>query len=228
MPIKTLIDKVDTFELVRDEIGAILLTEFTQQVQLATAAGRADASLWDVRVFTERASPWSEWLDLPDTETNQTPATPIVNVWFNGATFDMSASNVVERQKATGTYYVDCYAYAPAADEVLGGHRPGDERAALEVHRVVRLVRNILMAGTYTYLGLRGTVWRRWIPSIEIFQPPTEQRAAQMIGAARVSLQVEFSEYSPQYDGPPLELISVAVKRAETGQLYFKASYPHT
>lgn len=223
--ITELIDKRDNFELVRDEIAAILLAETTSQQALATAAAR-DPSEWKLAVYTERTTPWHEYLDLPETLENPSRAPRIVNVWFNGLTFDMAASNVVERQKASATFHVDCYAYAASADEASGGHVAGDQRASIEAHAVARLVRNILMAATYTYLGMRSVVGRRWITGIDAFQPGSDDRMAQQTGAVRVSLQVEFSEFSPQVTGEPLELLSVGVRRAETGQIYFTANIP--
>lgn len=224
--IDALIDKVDTFEILRDQIASILLLETQSQQALAVAASPPrDPYLWALRVFSERSNPWGEFQDLPD-DVERDPVQPIVNVWWNGLQFDQSASNVVERQKGTSTFYVDCYAYATSEDISGGGHRPGDQLAALEAHRAVRLVRNILMAATYTYLGLRGTVWRRWISAIDMMQPEQDAHAAQRIGCARLTLQVDHSEFSPQVSGEPLELLSVGVKRAETGELYFTATYP--
>lgn len=225
--IDALIDKRDSFEVVRDEVAAILLAETTNQQTLAAAAAR-DPHDWALDVYLERSNPWAEYLDLPDTEANPQRARPIVNVWFNNLSFDMAAGNVVERQKATAIYHIDCYAYGVSAQIAEGGHIPGDAQAAFEAHRTARLVRNIMMAATYTYLGMRGVVWRRWITAIDAFQPPLEGNLAQQIAAARVSLQVEFSEFSPQVEGVPLELISVRCKRAETGQLFFTANFPYT
>jgi hypothetical protein len=222
-----LIDKLDTFEIVRDEVAAILLLETTQQQALAVATlpTPRDPYPWAFRVFTERMNPWGEFLDLP-TDTGPLPILPLVNVWWSGITFDKSASNVVERQKGTSTINVDCYAYATSEDILGGGHKPGDENAQRAVQRVVRLVRNILMAGQYTYLGLQGTVWTRWIHGIEIFEPPVDVRSAQRIGAARITLHVDHSEFSPQVGGVPLELISTTVERGDTGQIYFTADHP--
>jgi hypothetical protein len=63
----------------------------------------------------------------------------------------------------------------------------------------VRLARNIIMAGAYTYLGLRGLVWKRFPQSISMFQPQIENRAVQRVVGARLALQVHFNEFSPQY-----------------------------
>lgn len=224
--IPALIDKQDTFEIIRDELAAILLTEVTRQVELASEAAR-NANGWRLRVFLERTNPWEEFQE-PAAIDDQTPApfvAPIVNVSFDTETFDLSASNTVERQKATATYNIDCYGYGVAADDPSGGHRPGDAQAALACHRAVRLVRNILMSGPYTYLGLRGTVWRRSIQTITAFRPSADEQPVQQVAAARITVQVEFNEFAPQYQGEPLQLVSLTVKRAESGEIYLTANY---
>lgn len=222
--IAELIDKVDGFEVVRDQIAAILLVEATEQMRLAAAA-RKDPKLWRLRVFSERSNPWDEFSSAPDRNAVEATA-PIVNVCFDNCSFDRSASNVVERQRAIGVYHIDCYGYGLSADDGGSGHVPGDEDAALEAHRAVRLVRNILMAGAYTYLGMRGVVGRRFPESIQVFQPQIDGRAVQHVVAARITLQVEFNELSPQVQGQPLELVSVSVIRAETGELLLRADFP--
>lgn len=224
--IPDLIDKQDTFEIIRDELAAILLTESTRQVELAELDER-NTDLWRLRVFTERSNPWEEFQDPAAVDDDTPPpfVPPIVNITFSDETFDMSASNLVERQKATATFNIDCYGYGVAQDDPDGGHRPGDADAALECHRAVRLVRNILMSGPYTYLGLRGTVWKRSIQSITAFRPQSDEQAVQQVAAARIALQVEFNEFAPQFKGEPLALVSLTVKRAETGEIYLTAKY---
>lgn len=224
--ISHLIDKRDTFEIVRDELAAILVTEASRQVELAGDAGRSPDG-WRLRVFLERSNPWEEFQD-PAAVDDDTPAPfvpPIVNVTFDSASFDFGASNTVERQKASATYNIDCYGYGVATDDPGGGHVPGDAKAALDCHRAVRLVRNILMSGPYTYLGMRGTVWRRSIQSITAFKPSADEQPVQQVAAARLVVQVEFNEFAPQYEGQPLELVSLTVKRAESGEIYLTANY---
>jgi hypothetical protein len=209
---------------VRDQIGAILLVELANQQTLATAASE-DPRLWALRVYLERANPWEEFIDAPD----QLDAPPIVNVAFDNVGLEMAASNTVERQKGTAVYNIDCYGYGVSADVPDGGHELGDEQAAIEAERASGIVQRILMAGAYTYLGFaRGAnqvVWRRWVQSVTSFQPQIDSRPVPRVQAVRVALQVEFSEFSPQVQGQPLELIHVSVKRKETGELYFAAQY---
>ena len=221
MTIPALIEKQDTVEIVRDQIAAILATEVASQKSLATSGGK-DPRSWDLRIFSERSNPWAEYIDPAD---DQLDATPIVNVSLDAVNFDASASNAIERQKATATYNIDCYGYGIAEDDPAGGHHLGDARAAMESHRAVRLVRNILMAGEYTYLGLRGTVWRRWPRSVTVFQPTLDGRQIQQIVASRIAFDVDFSEFSPQVATETLELLAVTVFREETGEVYLNADF---
>lgn len=220
--IDTLIDKQDTFEIVRDKIALILASESASQMALATLAAK-DPDDWKLRVYTERSNPWEQWLEVDE----KTDLSPIVNVWFDNSNFDKSASNVMERQKSVGTFNIDCYGYGISEDDQAGGQLAGDQEAALEVHRAIRLVRNILMSATYTHLGLRGVVWSRWPQAITVFQPQIEGRQVQQVVGARVALQVTFNEFSPQVVEEILELVSIDIKRAEDGAIVIDADYQY-
>lgn len=215
-----LIHKQDSFEIIRDQIAAILVREVANQMQLATDGGE-DPNDWKLRVFSERSNPWEQLLN------EQTDRNPIVNVWFDNSNFDPAASNISERQKTEGVFNIDCYGYGISTDEAGGGHNPGDKEAALEVHKALRLVRNILMAAEYTYLGLRGLVWQRWPQSITIFQPQLDGRQMQQVVGARVAFRVVFNEFSPQVTPETLELLSVTVDELETGELLVNADYQY-
>lgn len=216
--ITQLINRPDYFEIIRDQLPAILVVESAAQEALAELEDE-DPALWRLKVFRERLNPWSDFLESPG------DATPIVSVSYDNSSFDQSKSNAVERQHATSTFFIDCFGYGIASDETAG-HQPGDEEAAINAHRAVRLVRNILMAGPYTYLGLQGVVGFRWPDSIQIQHPQSDGRFVQNIVGARIALQVRHNEFSPQAQGQPLELISAQVKRSETGQLLLSANYP--
>lgn len=219
--IAELIDKQDNFEVIRDQIAAILATEVANQMALATAGGKVPDD-WKLRIFSERSNPWEQLLN------EQIDRSPIVNVWFDNSNFDPAASNISERQKTEGVFNIDCYGYGISSDEVGGGHNPGDKEAAFEVHKALRLVRNILMAAEYTYLGLRGVVWQRWPQSITVFQPQLDGRQMQQIVGARLAFRVVFNEFSPQVVPETLELVSVDVKRTEDGEIVVEADYDYT
>lgn len=218
--ISTLIDKSDNFEIIRDQIAAILAVEVTSQKALALAATKNPA-LWDFKVYTERSNPWESYIE------DISELTPIVNVWYDNSSFLEASSNIVERQTAEAIFNIDCYAVANSSDNIAGGHNPGDQEAAFAVQRIVRLVRNILMAAEYTYLGLRGLVWQRWPQSITVFQPQQDRGNVRPVIAARLGFRVKFSEFSPQISGNVIELLSTTVKRSEDGQIVFVADYIH-
>jgi len=218
----SLIDKQDTVEIVRDQIAAILAIESASQVAQAITAGKPAPNNWKLRVYQERSNPWD--IFMPDQADNS----PVVNVWWDSATYDKKASNIFERQKTDARINVDCYGYGISADDLSGGHVAGDQSAAESVQRAVRLVRNILMSAEYTYLALQGTVWSRWPSSVSIFQPQQGgQNVSQVVGA-RIVFDVEFNEHSPQFDVVELELLTVAVSRAEDGQIVINADYDYT
>lgn len=215
-----LIDKFDTFEIIRDQIAAILVLEVVNQKTLAAAAAK-DPALWDLKVYIERANPFEAFQnDNPD-------VTPIVNVWFDNEQFDKSASNLVERQKGTGVFNIDIYAVGVSQTDGTG-HKPGDREAALEAQRAIRLVRNILMAAENMYLQLtRQTAWDRIPQAVTLFQPTIGDQPVQNIMGARLALSVSYNEFSPQVEGEIMELLSVDIKRTEDGQLVAEADYEY-
>ena len=213
-----LIDKQDSFEIIRDQIAAILVLEVVNQKALAVIAGK-DPALWDLKVYIERANPFEAYLDdNPD-------VTPIVNVWFDNENFDKGASNLIERQKGTGVFNIDVYAVGVTESNGVG-HKPGDRESALNAQRAIRLIRNILMAAENTYLQLtRQTAWDRIPQNITLFQPTIGDQPIQKIMGARLALSVSYNEFSPQVKGEIMELLSVDIKRTEDGQLIAEADY---
>ena len=219
--IQELIESADNFEIVRDKIAAILLLEQAdQQAKALAALPPKDPRLWALRIFTERSNPWAEFQDTPD----QIDATPIVNISVDQGTYDERASNVVERQKGEFVYNIDCYGYGVSAADGAG-HIPGDAKAALESHRAFRLVRKILMSSYYTYLDLRGTVWKRFPQSFHVFQPKDDTRPTEHVVGVRLKLEVHMNEFSPQVQGETLEELNVEVKRGETGEIFFVETF---
>jgi hypothetical protein len=215
--ITTLIEKQDTNEIIRDQIAAILAVEVENQRQIAIAELK-DPDDFSFLVFVERSRPW------------ESDEMPLVNVLFDNDRFDNKGSDVTKEQKATGTFYLDCYGNK-AADET----NTGDELASKEVDRIARLVRNIIMAGEYRQLafGYRelGTgnnlVFKRYIMRREKFMPNINQDGYENIIACRLTLEVEYKELSPQAVPVDLELMILQCKR-EDGKVYFTAEYDLT
>lgn len=209
--IDELLSTRDNVQIVRDKIAEILKLELTRQGELGLDPVP--------RVFIERSRPWGAAVESP------ARVAPIINVWFDAATFDGASSNTVERQRCDGTFNVDVYAFASSKEDGPG-HKPADESAALTCQDTLGLARKILMSAHYVYLGLRGVVWRRWVQTLGMFAPPIDQRAAHHVVAGRLALAVQFNEFSPQVEAEVLETLTVEVKRAESGEVYLIAQYP--
>ena len=219
--IPTLIDKQDNFEIIRDQIAAILFAEVTSQMALAVTAGK-DPELWNLQIFTERSNPWEQFLN------QQTVITPIINVWYESSTVDLSSSDPTKRQQMDGIFNIDCIGFGVAKGDGGTGQIPGDLEARFEVQRALRLVRNILMAATNDYLQLRGLVWGRMTNSITVFQLPPDKSAAQQIAAARIILDVSFNEFSPQVAQAVIDIIAIDIFRDEDGKLVAQAEFDLT
>mgnify|MGYP001553423608 CR=1 FL=1 len=219
MTISALIDKQDNFEIVRDQIAAILVAESASQQNLATIAGRVDLTPWQYDVYTERSNPWAKWLNTSDLPTD---VTPIVNVWVDASQFPRDRGSPVGRSQGHDvTYNIDVYAYGLSEDNPAGGHLPGDAAAGEQIGHIVKLLRNILISGDYTYLDLRGVVSERWIQSLTFFQPSQDAQGVQNIRGARMTLVVKMVESSPQVTGDTLESIFTEVRRDGDGKVLF-------
>lgn len=211
-----LITQPDGFEVVRDQIAAILVLERDDQMAQAQAQS-LDPEQWNFKVFTERSNPWGDYLN------EGADLTPIVNVWFDSDSFSDSASVRSAYQKCNGFFNIDI-----VAPGTRTANMTGDEDAARTAMRVARIARNILMASNYTYLGLpRGTAWDRKIESREAFQPPIGSDSTIRINGLRLRMQVSFNETGPQFEGVPLAGVDIEIKRKETGEVYIDLAYDY-
>lgn len=206
-----LIDKDDNFEIILDKITTILAVEGAAQVALA-AAVPTDTTPYEFNIYKERINPWEAFRDGVGV------LTPIVNVWYDSGAFDKASSNVSTRQKTSPSRYnIDCYTYA-AATETVTGHTPGDMAASLACHQVIKLIRNILMHDKYKYLDLQGTVWNRWVGSIQAYQPQSGGPMNRVV-ANRLTLDVEHNETIELEDHETCEIISIDMRYEVDGQI---------
>lgn len=223
-----LIDKQDTFEIVDLQIAAILAQATIDQQALAVLASK-DPELWKFDVFSERFNPWEVFQD--DKE-----ADPLVNVWYDTSNFDLKMGDIVGRQQDAAIYNIDVYAGVPASDDITGGHNPSDLSTILELHRIVRLVRNIIMHPDNTYLQLsqqvgsktQNIVTKRWINSKEMFQPQIGDRPVQGVIANRMTLSATFNETPVVETFDTLEVVGIEVSRLIDGKVILEADFDTT
>ncbi len=220
--ITTLIDKYDNMELVRDEVAAVLALEKNNQIVLATAAGK-DTALWNFDVYSERSSPWEL---VEDADGKIIRQVPLVNVYLASASNLGTSGDDVNLAVYNTVINIDCLS-AKANKTVDGTMIKGDKLAALDVQRVARLVRNILMAAVYRKL-IAGVTTARMIQSITMFQPNINDHPAQHCVGARLVYACTVNEYSPQYDAPELELVSGEATRGDDGAVLFGTDFDET
>ena len=223
-----LIDKQDNFEIVGLQIAAILAQATIDQQALAVLAAK-DPALWKFDVFSEKFNPFGVFQDDPK-------ATPVVNVWYDTSNFNPANGDTVGRQRDDADFKIDVYTAVAATDNPGGGHNPTDESTVLALHRIIRLVRNIIMHPDNVYLKLtqtvgsktRNLVGRRWINSKEKFQPQIGDRPVENVIADRISLSVSFNEVPVAEDFPELEVVGVTAKRAIDGKVILEADFDTT
>ena len=223
--IEELIDKQDTVEIVRDQISAILAIEIDRQKDLAVIAGKSPLD-WDIDIYSEKIRPWAI---LSDENGESLSETPLINVSFDNDTFDNKGSNLVESQQARGTFYLDCYAHVNKYQDESGKLRESDTESSKDADRVARIARNIIQAGEYTYLGLRGYVRSRNILRREkIIPSDREGLYYEQVCATRITLQVEYNEYSLQAQGVDLELLINNCEIGESGEIIVSQQFDYT
>lgn len=216
MAISVLIDKQDSFEIVRDKIAQILVAETVLQKAKAVLANK-NSSLWALNVYIERSDAIEQY------SSQSFDITPIVNVSYESGEFPQSKGDTGEQQTHEATFNIDCYG-AGMSEDTQSGQLCADEQAAKNAQRALRLVRNIIMSSEYRYLGLRGTVGRRWPLSIKSLAP-ADMEASIRIVVMRLQLRVSFIENSPQYTPVTLLETNVNFKRQENGQIVMAADY---
>lgn len=217
LPLTTLIDKTDNVEIIRDQIGVILVEEIANQQVLAVVASQ-DPSLYNLKVYIERHNPIEDWLNLNPESTNLNDFVPRVNISFDQSSVQKNASDTVKTQRFVGTFNIDVYGLGIAQDTVEG-HDPADKKSVLEAQRALRLVRNILMASTNAQLQLPTIVGDRMSTSLIIKPLKPDMSGVQQITAGRLTLDVGYRETSPQFVGGIVEEIFVDVHYAEDGSL---------
>ena len=219
--ITTLIDKQDNNEIIRDQIAAILAIEKENQKILAATDGQ-DPNLYDFVVTIERSNPWL-LLSENDGSIKGDLENGLVNVYFESDNFNNPGSDTIKTQNVKGNFIIDCYG-AKNTDENNGNIKNGDEYSSYEVDRITRLVRNIIMSSQYHYLGFnRGSiVQKRYIIRREKFLPSQAGETSENVIGERLTLSVDYTEFSPQYQPEIIETFITDCTRGSDGELYFK------
>jgi hypothetical protein len=221
--ITELIDKFDSFEIVRDEIAAILALEKENQKVLAAAAQPAQLpELYDFDVFVERFHPWEL---LEDANGQPTGSPPIVNVFFDTTAEDSNSGTADGKSFYKGIFNIDCYGAKNTKEIAVGNHVAGDELTTRESQRIARLVRNIFAFNEYYRLGIPDIVNNMRIRQLDSLQPNIQDRPSNNVLVTRITLDIEYTELNFSTVPATLDLIANQCIRQDDGLIYFKADF---
>ena len=223
MPL-SLIDKKDNFELVRDEIAAILAKETANQQAEATLAGK-DPNLWKFDVFIERSRIWESLLETG------IPVFPVVNISVDSETVSHDQSfNALHQTMEPGIFNIDIFAGGINTKLAGTGFISGDRQASLDCQRIARLIRNILFSVTpdttlpgedYTFLNMRGVVGYRRLQNIQFFDLKVKDTPAVSIKTATIALAVKYIETSLEGPSNDFDLIQAETTTSDGGQVNY-------
>lgn len=221
MTIDILIDKKDSFELIRDNIAEILAEETISQQALAIAAGK-NPELWKFKVFVERRDAWEMFY-------NNEIECPIVVIFFEKCKFSGKASASALYMSAVGQFPI--YVISAATGEKTSeGQKKADKSAIFNTQRIVRLVRNILYAqpavnndpeADYQYLNLRGKVGSRRLSEVEMIDIDQKKQAIQ-ISMAKMTLEVGYVESAIEKSSEIIEMIELETKINDENEMIFQ------
>lgn len=193
-----LLKSPDNIEIVRDQLCGILALECDNQYQLACEAEDPVKEDYNIKIYMDHMEPWS--IQSEDDKD----VFPLVNVCLQDVTSERSNDNKsFFTYKATFT--IDCYNTGLFNDDGCSGRS-----AVIKCWKTARIIRNILSAANYTYLGLRGIVQGRTIDSIETGFPNTNNSSINVC-VCRIHFTVDFNEKSPQVEGPIIEPIKISI-----------------
>ena len=197
------------FELIRDQIAAILLAEFTSQ----QVTFNLPATMVPTTVDIERFVPVDE-------ETF-----PIINVRLaTGKYLDEEGNQTKDSSgDAEGTYryYVDVY--TGSATLTTGGPG-GDQLATTNLHRMMGIIRAILDHPIYNTLGFQPDgplkIWNTHISNFFINLPENTGDAVDYI-CGRIVFSVKACETSTLVLPKPLQFIGVTLKLKNNSEYFY-------
>ena len=178
--INTLLSEPDNIEVVRDTVAAILAIELENQYALAVEAEDANVRDYKVGVYVENDDP------IQQVNSDNNPF-PLVNISIDSTDAD-KGSTTVNKHNMTAKIMLDVYATGNTS-----GSEDAGTKASLKAWKTARLVRNILGAEPYTYLGLQGIVTGRDLTSFQAGEPANSTSAIR-VKMVRVTLEVTYIE----------------------------------
>lgn len=193
------------FELIHDQIGAILRSEIDNQYILSY-----DSDLLDQR--GDLISIWKE-RDIPFNDSE----IPAINICFDRAEFDM---RTLVQHDGIYRYLIEIQSQG----ETQNDNTLGDTIAMTRVQKIMGLCRAILMNPEYVIMGfVPGLIKRRYVENMFFGKPIRQDSSHTCMG--RMTLVVEAVETSPFNEGMLAQGITTSVRLYNTDSGYKYVSY---
>ncbi len=189
------------FELIRNAIASILLTELASQATL-----QADAHLVEI---LQNTTVWKERLGNIGAEETFI----ILPILFSG-TYD---NQTLQNADGTYSFFLDCYGRGKQNDST-----PAEQVAAIDLQRLTGIIRNIFEHPLYIRLGFNpGFIQQSHITSIQRTQIEKQEDGANM-AMYRVTLVVKAIEVTGGIPGILLDqsFTEVLVNETDKGFQY--------
>jgi len=177
------------FEIVGEQLGAIIALELNNQVLLKGLNDRLET-------FYERTSSYDKAEGV------------MINVMFDGTNFDNSNQASVH---APSIFHVDVYASSPTIR-----NQRGDGIAAAKIKQYMGMLRYIIGSTKYNTLALpQGTIGGTYVESIQMYDVDNAQDAKN-VRMARMSVRIRIYECQPLWEAITLVGNDSQVKLDET------------
>jgi hypothetical protein len=186
------------FELIRDQIGAVLALEIANQKVLSPALIAPD------KIWIERFVPF---------DASEYPA---IKILYQHGSIDEGSREILQAHY-THTYFIDVMFSAKSTADAQG-----DQLSSVQMQKMLGIIRAILSSPAYSTIGFsRPFNKRAWVNSIEVFEPMEMQDETNQING-RVEYCIEVPEYGVVTDtGVPLNEITTTVRLNESDKGYF-------
>ena len=192
--INILLNDKSAFEIVRDKVAIIVYNEMINQRNLSAPAGALpNAEYFEFiskffksnivgdmlpNIFVER------FTRLNTSELNA------LNIYYDRST--LSKGTQISNQRSDSRFQIDFFVAHKGTED-----SKGDSLAAKDLHKIMGVVRNIIMHTIYITLGFsKPFIQRRWIKELNAYKPNENENKVNVdnIITGNLSLSVEFDE----------------------------------
>lgn len=211
--------RYSNFEIIRSKIAAILADELASQKTLNQAALAAEEA---------KPTPEQALIDFYTLNIDCIPSKVWEERFFRFQPSEMPAINIVllnvplveaishTQQMGENKYQIEIYQSAKSKD-----NQDGDVLASFKLHRLLEIIRAILMNRNYVDLGLSGIIGYRQVRDIVIGVPNIGADNAQSMIYGKLDLIVKSNETVEDLSGVELQLHATTMQIDESGKGYY-------